>query len=163
MTAKDSHTRGTQVPRVPARFFRVRYNGAAHPLANVPGLSRGANCQRFVFELLKHFGYEIAPMRSSELFEDRRFTQRVSRMRAFDILMFNRDESAWGAHLALYLGNGGAIHLAKASGRPAIWGVAEFLAVERYRILVAIKRPIRVTAGSARRRRSGGRPAGRPL
>ena len=121
----------------------MRYNGAAHPQTNVRGLGRGANCQRFVFELLKHFGYEIAPMRSSELCEDRTFTQRVFRMRAFDILMFNRDERAWGAHVALYLGNGRAIHLAKAIGRPVIWDVSDFFASERYRVLVAIKRPIR--------------------
>ena len=140
------------LPRVPARFFRVRYNGAAHPLAAMPGLSRGANCQRFVFELLKHFGYEIAPMRSSELCEDRTFTQRVSRMRAFDILMFNRDERAWGAHVALYLGNGRAIHLAKAIGRPVIWDVPDFFASEGCRVLVAIKRPIRRNLAASSRR-----------
>jgi hypothetical protein len=133
------------LPQVPARFLRVRYNGPAHPQASVPGLSRGANCQRFVFELLKHFGYESAPMRSSELCKDRTFTQRVLRMRAFDILMFNRDERAWGAHVALYLGNGRAIHLSKAIGRPGIWDVPDFFAFERYRVLVAIKRPIRLT------------------
>ena len=139
----NQRTVGGVSPRVPSRFFRVRYNGAAHPLANVSGLSSGANCQRFVFELLKHFGYEIAPMRSSELCEDRTFTQRVLRIRALDILMFNRDESAWGAHLALYLGKGRAIHLAKAIGRPVVWEVPDFFAFERYRVLVAIKRPIR--------------------
>jgi lipoprotein Spr len=134
---------------VPARFLRVHYNGAAHPLAKFCGLTHGANCQRFVFELLKHFGYEIAPMRSSELYADRIYTRRVSRVRPLDILMFNRDENPWGAHLALYLGDGRATHLAKAIGHPVVWNLQDF-DCERYRVLVAIKRPVTVSRSSAR-------------
>lgn len=130
-----------------ARFLNVRYNGAAHPYACVTGLDAGANCQRFAFALLEHFGYEIAPMRSSELWADRRFTRRVHRMRPCDILMFNRDKRAWGAHLALYVGNGRAIHLSKEVGLPAIWELAEFERCPRNKILLGIKRPI-VRAGS---------------
>ena len=129
--------------QIPSRFFQVRYNGAAHPLANVVGLSQGANCQRFVFELLKHFGYEIGPMRSSELWEDHTFTRRVRRMQPLDILMFNRNADAWGAHVALYLGGGRAIHLSKAVGKPVIWKLREFLKVDGCRLLVGIKRPVR--------------------
>jgi cell wall-associated NlpC family hydrolase len=130
--------------RVPPHFFRVRYNGARHPLAGSGSSFReGANCQRFVFALLKHFGYEVGPMRSSELWTDRRFTRTVQRMRPMDILMFNRDRSAGGAHLALYLGDGCAIHLAKEIGRPVIWQMSEFLERARYRTLIGIKRPIR--------------------
>src|ERR1700733_2908877 len=84
--------------KIPARFMKVRYNGAAHPFASIAGLEAGANCQRFAFALLEHFGYAIAPMRSSELWDDRSFTRRVKRMRPCDILMFNREENAWGAH-----------------------------------------------------------------
>ncbi len=123
--------------------MRVRYDGARHPLARPGSIFReGANCQRFVFELLKHFGYEVGPMRSSELYADRRFTRPVRQMRPLDILMFNRAGSAWGAHLALYLGGGRSIHLSKEVGQPAIWEVSEFLKHERYRALVSIKRPI---------------------
>ncbi len=124
--------------------MRVRYDGTRHPLAGPRSIFReGANCQRFVFEVLKHFGYEVGPMRSSELWADRDFTRTVRSMRAMDILMFNRSDIAWGAHLALYLGDGRAIHLSKEVGKPAVWEVAEFLARERYRTLVGIKRPIR--------------------
>jgi hypothetical protein len=141
---------------VPARFLRVRYNGARHPMAGpVSGsgsiFRAGANCQRFVFELLRHFGYEVGTMRSSELWTDRCFTRRilqVRRIRPLDILMFNRERREWGAHLALYLGNGVAIHLAKEIGRPAIWEIPEFLQHARYRALVGIKRPIRLLAGT---------------
>lgn len=124
---------------IPAYFFEVRYNGAAHPLADAEGLSRGANCQRFAFALLEHFGFEIAPMRSSELYEDRTFTRMVFDKRALDILMFNRNGKA--AHVAVCLGEDRAIHLAKAIRRPVIWNLAEF--IEHYRVLVALKRPIR--------------------
>jgi lipoprotein Spr len=109
-----------------------------------------ANCQRFVFELLRHFGYEIGPMRSTELFADRQFTRTVRRMRPLDILMFNRDRIAWGAHLAVYLGEGRAIHLSKEVGVPAVWEISQFLVRERYRTLVAIKRPIRRICGQSR-------------
>ncbi len=130
---------------IPARFLRVPYNGAAHPYAPATGLREGANCQRFVFELLRHFGYEIGPMRSSELWSDRKYTRRVMRMHPLDILLFNHKRRAWGAHLALYLGSGRAIHLSKAVGRAAIWELDEFAQNDRYRIMVGIKRPTRRT------------------
>jgi lipoprotein Spr len=137
---------------VPPDFLRVRYEGARHPLARPGSIScEGANCQLFVFELLKHFGYEIAPMRSRELWEDRRFTRQVlhvRQMRPLDILLFNRERLGWGAHLALYLGEGRAIHLSKEVGRPAIWEVSEFSRHERYRTLVGIKRPLRLVAAT---------------
>jgi len=127
---------------IPALFMAVRYNGAAHPLARAAGLAEGANCQRFVYALLEHFGYRLAPMRSSELWTDCEFTHRAHRMRPLDILMFNREAKAWGAHLALYVGNQRAIHLSKSVGVPAIWSLSEFAQHQRYKVLVGIKRPI---------------------
>ena len=128
--------------QIPARFMAVRYNGAAHPLTRAAGLEEGANCQRFVYALLDRFGYELAPMRSSELWTDRKFTRLAYRMRPLDILMFNRDMNAWGAHLALYLGNHRAIHLSKSVGLPVIWSLSEFARHDRYKTLLGIKRPI---------------------
>ena len=80
---------------MPGCFFRV-YNGAAHAQADMSGLSRGANCQRFAVELLTHLGYEVAPIRSSELCDDRTSTRCVSRMRRLEILTLNCGEMAWG-------------------------------------------------------------------
>jgi lipoprotein Spr len=126
---------------IPARFMRVRYNGARYPgAAGARGLGGGANCQRFAYELLRHFGREIPDFRSSELWTDRRFTKRVVRMRPLDLLLFNRTPRACGAHLAVYLGGGRAIHLCKALGRPAIWSLEEFAACERYRIFLGARR-----------------------
>jgi lipoprotein Spr len=128
---------------VPPKFLRVRYNGARHPLAGPGSIFReGTNCQRFVFELLRHFGFEVGLMRSSELHADRRFTRLVRDPRSLDIMMFNRDRSAWGAHLALCLADGLAIHLSREIGKPAIWPIEEFFRHERYRTLIGIKRPI---------------------
>ena len=136
---------------IPERFVDVRYNGAAHPRATVPRLRDGANCQRFVYELLRYFGYEIAPMRSSEMWGDRTFTLRAHAKRPLDILLFNRRNDPWGAHLALYLGGGRAIHLCKAVGRPAIWTISRFRSCDAYRVLVGIKRPIRLKSTPCRR------------
>lgn len=126
---------------IPAHFMKVRYNGTAHPFARAAGIEEGANCQRFVYALLEHFGYAIAPMRSSELWDDQRFTRRANQMRSLDILLFNRNDDPWGAHLALYLGAGRAIHLSRAVGVPAIWELGKFERCPRYRILLGIKRP----------------------
>jgi hypothetical protein len=119
----------------------VKYNGAAHPFAPMSGLEAGANCQRFAFELLRHFGHQIAPMRSSELLLDVRFTRSVNRPRAFDLLLFNRERKGWGAHVAVCLGSGRAIHLCRELGHAAIWTMDDFARHERYRTLVGIKRP----------------------
>ena|SRR5271166_291156 len=99
------------VLKIPYESRSVRYNGAAHPAAPFAGLSKGANCQRFVFELLRYFGYEIGPLRSSDLWKDQTYTRSIGRKRPLDILMFNRKNDPRGAHLALYLGNGRSIHV----------------------------------------------------
>jgi hypothetical protein len=114
------------VVEVPCPFLDVQYNGAAHPLAQIEGLTRGANCERFVFELLKHFCYEVGPMRSSELWEDRLFTRRVPKRRPLDILMFKPHAGCLGSSSRIYLGSGPAIHLSKSVGEPAIWEVEDF-------------------------------------
>jgi lipoprotein Spr len=119
---------------IPPRFFRVRYDGRRYPG------SAGANCQRFAYEMLRHFGCEIPDFRSSELWADTCCTRRVKRMRPLDLLLFNRTRRAWGAHVAVYLGRGRAIHLCKAIGRPAVWSFDEFAACDRYRVFVGAKR-----------------------
>jgi hypothetical protein len=111
---------------IPSRFMRVRYDGRRYPGApGSRGLGAGANSQRFAYEILRHFGREIPALRSSELWSDTRFTRRVIRTRPLDLLLFNRTRRAWGAHVAVYLGSGIAIHLCQAVGRPAIWSLNE--------------------------------------
>ena len=97
--------------------------------------------QNFAYALLKHFGYEISPFRSSNLWEDTEETVIVTgELRALDLLLFNRTSSPWGAHVALYLGGGKAIHLSKKESTAAIWPFAQFQMLAEYRIFIGAKR-----------------------
>jgi lipoprotein Spr len=142
MRAALPNTSQTARPfEIPSRFFRLRYDGARYPgAAGARGLGAGANCQRFAYEILRHFGREIPDFRSCELWNDTRFTRRVRRTRPLDLLLFNRTRRAWGAHVAVYLGSGRAIHLCKAMGRPAVWSLDEFAACDRYGVFLGAKR-----------------------
>jgi hypothetical protein len=144
MSAAMRRTARAAVPiTIPPRFFCVRYRGARYPAAaGARGLGAGANCQRFAYEFLRHFGRAIPDFRSSELWRDTRFTRRVAKLRPLDLLLFNRTRRAWGAHVAVYLGRRMAIHLCKEVGRPAIWSLDEFAASERYRTFVGAKRAV---------------------
>jgi len=127
---------------IPAQFWRIKYDqdhdGGA-PL--LPSISESPNCQNFAYALLKHFGYEISPFRSSNLWEDAEETVIVTgELRALDLLLFNRTSSPWGAHVALYLGGGKAIHLSKKESTAAIWPFAQFQILAEYRIFIGAKR-----------------------
>ena len=126
---------------IPRAFLRIRYDGSQHPRTpRVAGLKTGANCQRFVYELLRHFGREIPEFRSAELWRDRKYTFAAQRPAPMDIVLFNRSADPWGAHLGLYLGDGNVIHLSKAIGYPAVWPIGEFAGHERYRTFIGAKR-----------------------
>jgi len=126
---------------VPFRFFRVRYDGRRYPgSADLRGLEEGANCQQFAYELVRCFGRTIPDFRSSDLWRDTRFTSRVEKLRPLDLMLFNRSRRTWGAHVAVYLGRGRAIHLCKQIGHPVIWTRAEIASHERYRVYLGAKR-----------------------
>lgn len=130
---------------IPEVFFDVPYNGARYPGApGVTGLTGGANCQHFAYELLRHNGFSIGDMRSSDLWEDATDTAPViDALQPADLLLFHTEHMAWGAHVALYLGADRAIHLAKHVGKPVIWTLATFSADPRYTHFIGAKRPIR--------------------
>lgn len=135
---------GTAGIAIPRKFLRVRYKGACYPGApNLRGLAQGANCQHFAYELLRHFGRTVPDLRSSDLWKDTRFTRPVVRLQPLDLLLFNRTRRAWGAHVAVYLGRGRAIHLSKQAGTPIVWTLEEFAERERYRVYIGAKRVIR--------------------
>ena len=85
---------------VPAQFWRIKYDqdhdGNA-PL--LPSISESPNCQNFAYALLKHFGYEISPFRSSDLWEDTQETVVVTgKLQALDLLSTGhrtRGERTW--------------------------------------------------------------------
>lgn len=100
----------TQITRlvIPERFWNVRYNGKAIP-DGFNDLSSGANCQRFAYALLAFYGRKLPPFRSSELWEDNTFTFPPTHLEPLDLLLFNENPQAFGAHVAVYLGEGDAI------------------------------------------------------
>lgn len=124
---------------LPARFRAVRYDGAKIPDGD-HDLSDGANCQRYAYAVLAHFGVEVAPWRSSELWADDALTEAVTVFEPLDLLLFNGTEEPFGAHVAVYAGAGQALHLAKSVGQPALWSLTEFAERPEYRVLIGGKR-----------------------
>lgn len=127
---------------IPARFRNVPYNAARIPEPGVPpDVTGGANCQVFAYALLAHFGRNAPLLRSSELWADTAHTDAVAGdFAAFDLLLFNPHENAFGAHVAVSLGGERAIHLSQRVGRPAVWTLAQFAAEADYRVLIGAKR-----------------------
>jgi NlpC/P60 family len=148
---------------IPDSLLNVSYDGAKYPGARGGGGVRdGANCQRFAYAILRHFGREVPNLRSSELWEDTKSTTVAKRLRPFDLLLFSADGRSWGAHVGVYLGAGLVLHLAKKVGKAAVWTMAEFAADPAYRTLVGAKR-VKVLApfcdARSRPRRKLRRPA----
>ncbi len=126
---------------IPVHFWAVAYNGKNYPGAPLSnGLQNGANCQHFVFELLRYYGYHIPPFRSSELWDDTQYSQKVQELAPMDVLLWNYEPKAWGAHIGLYLGNNKAIHLARFVGKPVIWPLEKFAEQEVYAHFIGAKR-----------------------
>jgi hypothetical protein len=127
---------------IPERFHHVRYNAARYPGAEgVVGLDGGANCQLFAYELIRHFGFAPPDHRSRELWDDVTHSEVVgNELAPCDLLLFNRTPAAWGAHVAVHLGNNLAIHLAQREGVPAIWKIAEFRLRREYACFIGAKR-----------------------
>ena len=55
---------------IPPEFFSVTYDYDRHPQSASFDFSKGANCQLWAYAVLKHFGVNMPPFRSSELWED---------------------------------------------------------------------------------------------
>lgn len=137
---------GSPLDRLPAAFRTVPYAGsrfAGSPaVAARPGLTDGANCQLFAYEVLRHFGLAPPPLRSSDLWADTRATTRVPRARPLDLLLFNATDDAHGAHIGVWADEDRVLHLCAEAGRPAVWSLRDFAARQRYRVLIGIKRVI---------------------
>jgi lipoprotein Spr len=126
---------------VPPHFFTVSYNGDCYPGApGVSGIAEGANCQQFAYELLRYFGKRIPAFRSSDLWEDQEATFGVTSLEPLDLLLYNSTPRAWGAHVAVFLGEAQIIHLAKDLVRPVIWTHEQFLNTPKYRYFIGAKR-----------------------
>jgi lipoprotein Spr len=132
---------GNLPPEIPERFRRVPYNGRRHPgRAGARGLSDGANCQHYAYQYLRYHGYEVPNLRSSDLWADSKHSTVAGRLRRFDVVLFNREPSAWGAHVGVYLGNSRVLHLCKAVGHPEVRTLAQFASDPAYKIRIGAKR-----------------------
>ena len=126
---------------IPKRFWAVSYDQAHDPNSPVlHPMAEGANCQNFAYELLRHFGRHVPYLRSSNLWEDTEYTAVADDLQAFDLLLFNRTNVAWGAHVALHVGDDQAIHLSKKIGSPVVWPLARFRDLPEYGVFVGAKR-----------------------
>jgi len=139
---QGSNMKNLSADMIPDYFWQIRYDQNHDPnTPTLPSLFESPNCQNFAYALLKHFGFEISPFRSSSLWQDSNETQVVSdNLRPLDLLLFNRTENPWGAHVALYLGEDRAIHLSKKQSEPVIWPLARFPELAEYQILIGAKR-----------------------
>jgi murein DD-endopeptidase / murein LD-carboxypeptidase len=130
-------------------FWRIRYDQNHDPnTSTLPSISEGQNFRNFAYGLLKHFGFETFPFRSSNLWEDSSETCVVSdELRLLDLLLFNRTKNPWGAHVALYRGGHHAIHPSKNQSEPAIWPLAQFLELAEYRTFIGARRLRKIGVG----------------
>lgn len=127
---------------LPLRFFEVPYVASQIPAGDY-GLGRGANCQRYAYAVLGHFGIDMPPLRSSDLWDDRVSTSLVTGdFEPLDLVLFGPGEDAYGAHVGLWTGPDGVLHLSRSVGVPTIWGLDQFAARPEYRVLIGAKRPL---------------------
>ncbi|UYO00710.1 MAG: hypothetical protein KIT02_05715 [Devosia sp.] len=129
------------------KFFEVPYVASQIPAGDY-SLGRGANCQRYAYAVLAYFGIVLPPMRSSDLWEDTTFTSYVTGpLMPLDLVLFGPGEDPYGAHVGLWTGPDGVLHLAKSVGLPAIWDLDQFAALPEYRVCIGAKRYIGGAAG----------------
>lgn len=127
---------------IPEWLLEVKYNGRIIPSEQTPDIKKtGANCQVFAYQLLRLHNLYVPNFRSSELWEDRKFSKVITTdYQPLDLLFFNKKEIAYGSHLAVFLGNNKAIHLCKKIGLPVIWTLPTFFQQPAYACLLGGKR-----------------------
>ena len=125
--------------QIPPHFLEVRYNSDRPPLAGA-GFANGANCQHFAYELLRHFGRTVPDLWSSDLWDSPESIRVTAPFEPLDLLLFNRTSEPYGAHLAVCVGDGQALHLSRKVGHPVVWEIEAFLALPEYAVLIGGKR-----------------------
>ncbi len=132
---------------IPERFRAVRYDGSRYP-GTEGGLEAGANCQKFAYEFIRHYGCVVPDFRSSELWKDTAYTQAVGEpapagLEPQDLVLFHKTPDAWGAHAGVYLGRELVLHLSKQAGHPVLWRFEEFASRPEYAFYIGAKRTLK--------------------
>jgi hypothetical protein len=125
---------------IPPEFQYIPYDAERYPRSAESDFRQGANCQLWAFALLRHFGIEVPSFRSSELWEDKEFSDTVRGLEPLDLLLFNDTDNAWGAHVAVYLGDDVLAHLSRQVGLPEVRAMEDMLRTPKYQVLVGAKR-----------------------
>jgi len=125
---------------IPERFRDVRYNADHFPGApDSNGVEGGANCQQYAFSLLRHYGFEIPNLRSSEVWSDTEHTRVSEHLTPFDLVLVHNKPESFGAHIGLGIGDGLILHLSRKIDAPAIETITEMQARDEYRYLIGFK------------------------
>jgi hypothetical protein len=99
----------------------------------------GSNCQRFAYGVLALFGLACPPLRSSDLWDDQSSTAVARDPRPLDLVLYNKTDAPFGAHVAVWMAPGEILHLCHEIGVPAVWPPTMFAARPRYATLIGFK------------------------
>lgn len=125
----------------PAGLWQVPYTSSAIPTSDMPlSWLAGSNCQRFAYAVLRLFGLDCPPLRSSELWENIDATSTVERPRPLDLAPFNAASDPFGAHVGLWMAPNEILHLCREVGLPTVWPIEAFAFRPRYATLIGFKR-----------------------
>lgn len=80
-------------------------------------------------------------LRSSELWDDTQYTQKVNDYEFLDLMLYNHTDESYGAHVGVYINNGQALHLSKEIGYFAIQSHEKML--KKYFYFISAKRVLR--------------------
>lgn len=57
-----------------------------------------------------------------------------------DLVLFNRTQRAFGAHVGIFVGGDQILHLSKQVGVASVWRLNEFARLPRYSTIIGAKR-----------------------
>lgn len=131
---------------LPAYFWQTPYNGKHHPQAEgVKGLENGANCQQFAYEVLRFYGLNPPPLRSSELWATTELITLIdpNALLLLDLLLWNNTTEAYGAHVGVYMGQDQALHLSKTNQYPKVETLSYLATLPEYSVWIGAKRVLK--------------------
>lgn len=123
-------------------FINIVYNSKIIPNWTKHDIIKNwANCQVFVYELLRFNGKKVPDLRSKELWEDNIYSKVIyNNFFPLDIFFFNKEPESWWAHLWIYIWDNKVLHISKDIWRPVIWELEKFKEIKKYEFCLWAKR-----------------------